>query len=131
MVSAQEAADGLRFANMQNKSLREVLRFARDGEDNLSDLLAYYSFKVAFFYWVTVPVLTVAEFAKWVHVRPHRFLFFWAGVFLGAGVLNRFADGLVPDVLDVSTWSAITWVWPAGGAFVLLVATGVTYARNR
>ena len=131
VVSAQEAADGLRFTNMQNKSLREVLRYARDGEDNLSHLLAFYSFKVAFFYWITAPVLTVAEFVKWVHARPHRFLFSWGLLFLGAGALNRLADGLVPDVLVVSTWPVTTWVWVASGALVLVLTTAVTYARNR
>lgn len=131
VVSAQEAAHGLRFANMRNKSLAEVLQFARDGEDNLSHFLAYYAFKVAFFYWVTVPVLSVVEYVKWVHVRPHRFMFVWFSFFLAAGVLNRFADGLVPDGLDVSTWSPITWAWIAGAAFVLLLATVVTYVRNQ
>jgi hypothetical protein len=128
---AVRGVENLRFVNMKDKSLREVLHYARNAEDNLSHILAVYSFRVAFFYWVTVPVLSSIEFMKWIHVRPHRAVIFWLGFFTGAHFLNRVADWLVPDWLDAGTWSPMTWAWIAGGAFVLLLATVITYVRNR
>jgi hypothetical protein len=128
---AERAAEGLRFVNLANLSLREVLRYARQANYNLGHIPAVRAFCEAFFFCVTAPVLALGRFAEWVHLRPHRAVVTHTIVLTAAHFLNRLVDWLVPDWLDAATWPATMWQVIAGAAGVLLVATLIIYRRDR
>jgi hypothetical protein len=124
--------DDLRFVNEDMASLRNLLRFARTATYNMSHLAPVRAANIAFFWIVTAPVLTVAFFLLWAFaVRLHRALTVAVIIGVLGPFANRLLDWLVPDGLDVTTWSATTWSWVGGGLLMFGVATAIALAGER
>lgn len=130
-VSTQEAVSGLRFVNMPHGSLKDLLRFARTAPHNLAHLEPVRAMHVSFIWWVTAPILGITRPIQWAHVSLFRAVPIDGGVLLAAHYLNRNVDWLVPDWLDVGTWSATTWTWVAAWAFAYVLVTVIVYMRAR
>lgn len=120
---AQQVAEGLRFVNLRNHTLAETLNYAWHAQSNLTHIPLFRAMNVAFFFLVTAPLLIVARYLEWVHLRLHRALAVWGLVLVVAHFLNRLVDGFVPDLLDAGTWSATTWTWVAAGGFMFAATT--------
>lgn len=129
--AAEQAVSGFRFVDLRSGSLREILRLARRAEYNLGHIPAVRCANQAFFYLVTVPVLALAWLGEWVHVRMHRALAVWGVVLVFTHYLNRIADWLIPDILDLGTWSATMWQIVGGWAILFVIFTFVIYLRGR
>lgn len=124
--------DNLRFANEDVHSLRNLLQEARGASYNGRNIAAVRSFNIAFYWVITVPVLTVAFFLLWAFVlRPHRAVTALVIAFFLGPFLNALVGFAVPDGLDVTTWSTSNWQWAGGIALVLVVATAVALLGER
>jgi hypothetical protein len=90
---------------------------------NFSHIPIVRAMAIAFYYLVTVPILTALWAVVWTYfLRFYRAIWTWPATLVVAMFLNRIADGLVPDALDPLAWPTTTRVVFAAGTFVLLVA---------
>ena len=122
----------LRFVNDDVSALNTQLRFAWDSSYNMRHVPVVRAANVAFFFLVTAPVLTIVFFLLWAFaVLLHRALTGVAIIVLTAPFANQLWPWLVPDVLDVTTWTRNAWQLVGIAVLVFGVATAIALAAGR
>ena len=124
----------LRFVNEGLDSLRDMLRFAREANYNMSHIPFVRAGHVAFFWVVTFPVLSLTLFLLWAFaVRLHRALTAALIMLVGAMGANRLPAlrWLVPDWLDATTWTGATWRWVGAALLVWAIASAIALLGER
>lgn len=125
-------ADTPRAATEHLGSLAELLRYAKHAQYNLAHYEAARAAHEVFFWMFTAPILITAWPFLWAYViRFVRAVTFWVLTIVVAMPLNDLADWLVPDGLDVRTWSASAVQVAVGFVVVFVVATGLVVRRRR
>jgi hypothetical protein len=123
---------GPRFVHERVDSLRDLLVAARTATYTGCHLRVVRAGNEAFYWLVTVPVLTVVFPLIWTFALSlHRALTAWFLIVVVAPFVNPHVDWLVLDGLDVSTWSFTTRAVVGTGALVFLATTAIAAVAER